>query len=190
MIHPCKRILTVNDYPSPPSFSSEFYSAFYQQFNALNEIGVTYLYYTYVNGGYRKSISNYEEWMDIYRSEDLIKHCTLKRLAENHAPMVIPWGDITYLNLDERKVMQARNSYHMLNGLTISRKRDEGTEVIVLATDSPAHDLARYIIRDKSEIVQTVLRDFSQRAEADFKSAQKELMFQKLLSGASKLVPH
>lgn len=171
-------------------FSKPLLTAFDKQLQELKPIGCTYLYYAFIYDTHRKSVYSANDWRHAYQAEALGTDDPLKRLAEEYSPIVAPWNDITFNDKNEKKVMQARDSYDLRNGITLSRKINDGISILVLATDSQEHDLARYVIHEKSAQVNSAFEELTKLAVRDYVQTQKELIFQKTLSDANILVRH
>ncbi|HAU0227381.1 TPA: hypothetical protein JBF13_05320 [Legionella pneumophila] len=126
---------------------------FNKHFRPLNALGCDYFYHLVAdskpqNDSYR--FCTHEDWMDFYYEEKFIDNDPLKRLAENANISVLPWNQASVMNKSEQRTMSGRSAFGLHNGITIIQKYNDKKYIFVLATESREHDLARYLLHERS----------------------------------------
>lgn len=127
----------------------------------LNSLGSDYFYYLVKdneqpNKSYR--FCTHENWMDFYYDEKLIENDPLKRIIENSNNAILPWSQASFTNQYEKRTMSGRNSFGLYNGISIVNQYNNKSHIFVMATESSEHDLARYLILEKSQELKKLMR--------------------------------
>ena len=122
-------------------------------FHPINKLGCDYLYYlsysiTDQNKSYR--FCTHDNWLDFYYEENLIAADPLKRIMIDTNNTVLPWDQVNFQNKNEKQTMSARSAFGLSNGISIVSNYDNHKHILVLATEQQEHDLARYLLLEKS----------------------------------------
>ncbi|BCA95221.1 hypothetical protein TUM19329_15820 [Legionella antarctica] len=96
--------------------------------------------------------------MDFYYEEQFIDHDPLKRIAENTHISVLPWNQASVMNKNEKRTMSGRSAFGLHNGVTIIQKYQDKRYIFVLATESRDHDLARYLLLERSDELKKLMQ--------------------------------
>lgn len=136
------------------TFSEEFELKFYEVFSSFKKLGCDYFYFLGVDSGFSYRFCSNENWLDLYYEEKLILNDPLKRMAEKNNFIALPWSQVTHSNLQDKKTIQGRKSFGLHNGITLTRKRNSRKYIFSLSTEEIGHDLARYLLIEKSEMLQ------------------------------------
>ncbi len=145
-----------NQFPEP--FELQFSKAF----RSLKQLGCDYFYFMGTDSGMRYRFCTQENWMDIYYDEKFILSDPLKRIAENTTFIALPWEQVTHLHGGEKRTMCGRASFGLYNGLTIARKYQQRKYIFALATELKEHDLARYLMLEKTGTLEIFILDCMQ----------------------------
>ncbi|VEG89836.1 autoinducer binding domain-containing protein [Legionella spiritensis] len=134
---------------------------FNKQLRPLHALGCDYLYYlvsdqTSKNKSYR--FCTHEDWIDFYYEEKLIDNDPLKRIVEKSNISILPWNQASYMNQSEKRSMSGRSAFGLYNGITIVQKYNNKKYIFVLATESREHDLARYLLHERSYELKRLMR--------------------------------
>lgn len=140
-------------------FPEKFELQFYQAFRPLKNLGCDYFYFLGTDSGITYRFCTHEDWIDYYKDEKFILNDPLKRVIESIPFIILPWEQVSLLHGNEKKTMSGRVSFGLFNGLTISREYKNRKYVFALATESKNHDLARYLLIEKIDILETVIYD-------------------------------
>ncbi len=139
---------------------------FNQIFRSLKAMGCDYFYFLGMDGDTRYRFCTHEDWMDLYYDEKFIFNDPLKRIAESATFVALPWEQVTHLHGKEKHAMCDRTSFGLFNGLTIAREHLKRKYIFALATESKEHDLARYLLLEKTieleKLVQECMKLFDQ----------------------------
>ena len=141
------------------NFPEQFELQFNKIFRPLKRLGCDYFYFLGVNDGMRYRFCTDENWMDFYYDERLIFDDPLKRIAENTTFIALPWHQVSHLHGNEKRTMQGRGSYGLYNGITIAREHQKRKYIFALSTESKEHDLARYLLIEKSDQLKQFVQD-------------------------------
>lgn len=128
---------------------------FYQVFRKLKNLGCDYFYFLGTDKVSSYRFCTHEHWIDAYHSEKFILHDPLKRIAEDTDFIILPWEQITHLHGKEKVTMCGRISFGLFNGLTIVREYNSKKYIFAFATESKEHDLARFLLLEHMETLQT-----------------------------------
>lgn len=151
------KIATVRNFHN--IFPEKFELQFYQIFRSLLSLGCDYLYFLGLDSGITYRFCTHDDWIDFYHDEKFILYDPLKRVINNTSFLVLPWGQVTHLDANEKKTMSGRISFGLFNGLTISRECQKKKYIFALATESKEHDLARYLLLEKIDKLERAIRD-------------------------------
>ncbi len=123
---------------------------FYKAFRTLKMLGCDYFYFLGSDSGISHRFCTHDDWIDFYYDEKFIFNDPLKRIAESSTFLALPWEQITHLHGADKKTMCGRISFGILNGLTIARQHQNRKYIFALATELKEHDLARYLLLEKT----------------------------------------
>jgi hypothetical protein len=141
------------------SFPEKFELQFYQSFHILKNLGCDYFYFLGLDTGASYRFCTHEDWMSFYHDEKFLLNDPLKRIVDNSKFIVTPWDQITHLHSNEKKTMYGRVSFGLFNGLTISREHHYRKYIFALATELKEHDLARYLLLEKTDKLEKFVCD-------------------------------
>ncbi|MFO2625239.1 autoinducer binding domain-containing protein [Legionella pneumophila serogroup 1] len=139
------------------SFPEQFELQFYQNFHSLKKIGCDYFYFLGFNSGMSHRFCTDDNWIDFYHDEKFILDDPLKRIAEASTFIALPWSQITYSKKSEKKAIAGRQYFGLYNGITITRERNNKKYIFALSTEEMSHDLARYLLLEKCQILQNFI---------------------------------
>jgi len=127
----------------------------------LNTLGSDYFFYlvsdhTPQNKSYR--FCTHEDWMDFYYEEKLINNDPLKRIMESSSNSVLPWSHASFTNKNEKRTMSGRSTFGLYNGLSIVNQYNNRKHIFVMATENKDHDLARYLLLEKSNELKKLMQ--------------------------------
>ncbi len=141
------------------SFSEQFELQFNKAFRSLKMLGCDYFYFLGTDSGISYRLCSHEDWIDFYADEKFILSDPLQRISKNSTFIALPWEQITLLHGNEKKAMYGRVSFGLFNGLTIAREHRKRKYIFALATESKEHDLARYLLLEKIDTLETFIQD-------------------------------
>lgn len=141
------------------SFPEKFELQFYKAFCSLKYLGCDYFYFLGLDVGITYRFCTHENWIDFYYDEKFILNDPLKRVVESTKFIVLPWQQVTHLHSNEKKTMYGRVSFGLFNGLSISREYRKRKHIFALATELKDHDLARYLLLEKSDTLEKFICD-------------------------------
>lgn len=150
------RAITQNQNTSFPEY---FELKLNDHFRSLKLLGCDYLYFLGTDTSMRHRFCTHEDWMDFYYSEKFILNDPLKRIAENTTFVALPWEQVTHLHGQEKRTMFGRASFGMFNGLTVAREYQKRKYIFALATELKEHDLARYLLLEKTGVLEKFVQD-------------------------------
>ncbi len=144
------------------TFNEPFELLFNKQLQPLNSLGCSYFYFLVsdVNGqnkSYR--FCTHEDWIDFYHYEKMLNHDPLKRMAQSFNFAVIPWKQVCHTNGQEKMTMEGRRDFGLYNGVTITRDFQNKKYIFVLATEYKDHDLARFLLIEKSDQLEVFIQN-------------------------------
>jgi len=143
--------------------SNQFPEHFELQFNkiwrSLKMLGCDYFYFLGTDSGMRHRFCTHEDWQDVYYGEKFVLNDPLKRIAENTAFIALPWEQVTHLHGGEKRTMCGRTSFGLYNGLTVAREYQQRKYIFALATELKEHDLARYLMLEKTGTLEKFILD-------------------------------
>jgi hypothetical protein len=140
-------------------FPEQFELQLIKALRPLKLLGCDYFYFLGMDGENCHRFCSHEDWIDHYNKEKFSVNDPLKRLVNDTSFIALPWEQLTHLNKNEKKPMDCRISYGLFNGLTIAREYRGKKYILVLATESKEHDLARYLMLEKIEPLEQFVRD-------------------------------
>ena len=140
-------------------FSEQFELQINQSFRSLKILGCNYLYFLGTDTRTSHRFCTHEDWMDLYYDEKFILNDPLKRVAEKATFLALPWEQITHLHGNDKKTMCGRVSFGLFNGLTIAREYQHRKYIFALATELKEHDLAMYLLLEKTDALEKFIQD-------------------------------
>ncbi|HHG8507950.1 TPA: autoinducer binding domain-containing protein [Legionella pneumophila] len=147
------------------TFPEQFELQFYKNFHSLKKLGCDYFYFLGFNSGMSHRFCTDDNWIDFYHNEKLILNDPLKRIADTSTFIVLPWSQITFSKKSEKKAIEGRKSFGLYNGITITREKNNKKYIFALSTEEMNHDLARYLLLEKSHILEDFLTNCMQLFE-------------------------
>ncbi|USQ12955.1 autoinducer binding domain-containing protein [Legionella lytica] len=144
------------------TFPEQFELQFYKNFHSLKRLGCDYFYFLGFNSGQSHRFCTDSNWIDFYYDEKFILDDPLKRIAEASSFIALPWSQITFSKKSEKKAIEGRLSFGLYNGITITRERNNKKYIFALSTEEMSHDLARYLLLEKSLILEDFLTNCMQ----------------------------
>lgn len=139
------------------TFPEQFELQFYKNFHSLKKLGCDYFYFLGFNSGMSHRFCTDDNWINFYHDEKFILDDPLKRIAEANTFIALPWSQITFSKKSEKKAIEGRQSFGLYNGITITQERNNKKYIFALSTEEMSHDLARYLLLEKSSILQDFL---------------------------------
>ncbi|WP_058535345.1 autoinducer binding domain-containing protein [Legionella saoudiensis] len=131
-------------------FPENFELQFHQVLHSLKQLGCDYFYFLGLDSGISYRFCTHENWIDFYHDERFISNDPLKRVVEDTKFIALPWEQVTHLHGKEKRAMCGRVSFGLFNGLTIAREYRNKKYIFALATEFKEHDLARYLLLEKT----------------------------------------
>lgn len=135
-------------------FPETFELQLYKAFHVLKNLGCDYFYFLGMDKGHAYRFCTHENWIDLYHEERFVLNDPLKRITEVSNFLILPWQQVTHLNGNEKRTMYGRISFGLFNGLSMSRSYKNRKYNIALATEIKEHDLARYLMLEKADILE------------------------------------
>lgn len=141
--------------PFPEQFELQLNKAFLP----LKALGCDYFYFLGIDADTSYRFCTHEDWMDVYYDEGFILNDPLKRIAENTSFVALPWQQVTHLYANDKRTMCGRTSYGLNHGLTIAHGHQNRKYIFALATELKEHDLARYLLLEKTSVLEKFVQD-------------------------------
>lgn len=139
------------------TFPEQFELQFYRNFHSLKKLGCDYFYFLGFDSGISHRFCTDDNWINFYHDEKFIQNDPLKRIAESSTFIALPWSQLTLSKKAEKRSIEGRQSFGLYNGITITRERNNKKYIFALSTEEMNHDLARYLILEKSNILEGFL---------------------------------
>lgn len=134
-------------------FTEEQEILFYDSFKKIQPYGCTYLYFTIIDKNLgRIRFSTDENWLNVYLEEGLLNDDPMKAASEQSISRILPWKHVSITCKSEKKVMQARSSFNIYNGINFISSHNNTHQVLTLCTNTPSHDLPKEILTQPSLI--------------------------------------
>lgn len=159
MLDDKNKILPITQ-PFTGCIESQLYS-FYRRFR---QYGCTYMYYTVndLHDGRLRFTTN-EDWIKLYLEEGLVTNDPVKQVCEQNLCRIVAWENIPILGKKQKKVMEARVEYGLINGINfIYHDKNTGLQkILALCTDCNSHDFVRDIFAEELRLKAIVSELFS-----------------------------
>jgi hypothetical protein len=133
------------------SFTESIELALCAHYQELAFYGCTYMYYTVNHASHgRLRFTTNEDWINVYLDECLIHDDPVKFICEQKVSRIITWNNIPIAGIKQNRVMEARKTYKLFNGLNVVyHDPNSGLQKIIgLCTDMASHNLAAEIFAD------------------------------------------
>ena len=109
----------------PVNYQTSFHLIFEEMKSTLN---CEYLLYSVISkDDCGQFYTTNEDWQRTYINENLIKDCVLvnfgaEYMNNHHKPIILPWHSLHPRNKAEKRVLDARNSYQIGNGISLGQE--------------------------------------------------------------------
>lgn len=129
------------------NFTEKLEILFYNSYKILQTYGCTYMYYTIIDKIHgRIRFSTDENWLNTYLTDGLVNDCPMKAASEQKISRILPWCHVPISCKMQKKVMDARKSFNIYNGINFINFQNNSHRILTLTTDCASHDLPKEIM--------------------------------------------